>query len=101
MKATRTGATSGWRGSAIRRAVFSVSCRTPKLTYVGPRIPNGPLNPVAPMRPGKGSLFSKMHLRRQVVPKVKIRRALFTVSDKAGIVELAQALAATGTELVA
>ena len=32
---------------------------------------------------------------------MKIRRALFTVSDKNGIVELAQALAATGTELVA
>ena len=30
-----------------------------------------------------------------------IRRALFTVSDKAGIVELARALAANGTELVA
>lgn len=32
---------------------------------------------------------------------VKIRRALFTVSDKQGIVELAQAMVATGTELVA
>jgi phosphoribosylaminoimidazolecarboxamide formyltransferase/IMP cyclohydrolase len=35
------------------------------------------------------------------VDRIKIRRALFTVSDKNGIVELAQALAATGTELVA
>lgn len=33
--------------------------------------------------------------------KLKIRRALFTVSDKSGIVELAQALHASGTELVA
>jgi phosphoribosylaminoimidazolecarboxamide formyltransferase/IMP cyclohydrolase len=32
---------------------------------------------------------------------LKIRRALFTVSDKQGCVELAQALVATGTELVA
>ncbi len=32
---------------------------------------------------------------------LKIRRALFTVSDKAGIVELAQAMVKTGTEIVA
>lgn len=32
---------------------------------------------------------------------LKIRRALLSVSDKTGIVELAQAMAATGTELVA
>src|SRR3954467_12720098 len=34
-------------------------------------------------------------------PALKTRRALITVSDKAGIVELAQALAASGTEIVA
>jgi phosphoribosylaminoimidazolecarboxamide formyltransferase/IMP cyclohydrolase len=33
--------------------------------------------------------------------ELKIRRALFTVSDKAGAVELARALHATGTEIVA
>ncbi len=32
---------------------------------------------------------------------LKIRRALFTVSDKSGVVELAQAMAASGTEIVA
>jgi phosphoribosylaminoimidazolecarboxamide formyltransferase/IMP cyclohydrolase len=32
---------------------------------------------------------------------IKIRRALFTVSDKAGIVELAQSLVKSGTEIVA
>jgi phosphoribosylaminoimidazolecarboxamide formyltransferase/IMP cyclohydrolase len=32
---------------------------------------------------------------------IKLRRALFTVSDKSGIVELAQALVKTGTEIVA
>jgi phosphoribosylaminoimidazolecarboxamide formyltransferase/IMP cyclohydrolase len=43
-----------------------------------------------------------MLFRRLSVPnRLKIRRALFTVSDKAQIVELAQAMAATGTELVA
>lgn len=44
-----------------------------------------------------------MLIRRRCVQKgnLKIRRALFTVSDKAGIVELAQALYASGTEIVA
>jgi phosphoribosylaminoimidazolecarboxamide formyltransferase/IMP cyclohydrolase len=35
------------------------------------------------------------------VPRLKIRRALLTVSDKSQVVELAQALAASGAELVA
>ncbi len=33
--------------------------------------------------------------------ELKVRRALFTVSDKTGIVELARALHSTGTEIVA
>lgn len=33
--------------------------------------------------------------------KITLRRALFSVSDKTGIVELAQAMVATGTEIVA
>jgi phosphoribosylaminoimidazolecarboxamide formyltransferase/IMP cyclohydrolase len=44
-----------------------------------------------------------MRFRRLLVQTdfIKIRRALFTVSEKTGIVELAQALVKTGTEIVA
>jgi phosphoribosylaminoimidazolecarboxamide formyltransferase / IMP cyclohydrolase len=44
-----------------------------------------------------------MLIRRLLVQsnELKVRRALFTVSDKAGAVELARALHATGTEIVA
>jgi len=40
-------------------------------------------------------------MRPCVLPNLKIRRALFTVSDKSGIVELAQAMIHAGTEIVA
>lgn len=41
------------------------------------------------------------HGELRVKHNLKIRRALFTVSDKHGVVELAQAMADTGTEIVA
>src|SRR5262245_48173491 len=95
---------SAWRDFAIRRAGSSASCRIPKLTCAGRRTQNGPRNLDAQVPLVRVWRFSKTRSWRLTVPKgneVKIRRALFTVSDKSGIVELAQALAATGCEIVA